>query len=300
MPTDVVEVDVTDSGTLRAALARSELLRYELAAREPCARFTPRSTPSRLGTRGPNRCARDGSPATGRAVMSAQTCSTPTWQPTQSQRRALESVMLAHEFGRGPHLATDHLEDLRRSGLTDETIVAQRIVTVPPGLIAPLLGYDPPAVRSAYLLASPGFPDDFYRLKIFPAYKDRCGSTVKYLQPPRSGIRLFRPVSSRDAVRDASAPLWIIEGEKKALAGAQLWLAAIGILGVEGWHLAGQMTLHPDFDDIPLRGRRVELALDGDIQHNPNVRRAAARLAHALRMRGARPRLVMLPDGGQQ
>jgi hypothetical protein len=33
MPTDVVDLDVTDPGTLRAALARSELLRYELAAR---------------------------------------------------------------------------------------------------------------------------------------------------------------------------------------------------------------------------------------------------------------------------
>jgi hypothetical protein len=30
---DVVDVDVTDPATLRAALARSELLRYELAAR---------------------------------------------------------------------------------------------------------------------------------------------------------------------------------------------------------------------------------------------------------------------------
>ena len=32
-PTEVLEPDVTDPGTLRAALARSELYRYELAAR---------------------------------------------------------------------------------------------------------------------------------------------------------------------------------------------------------------------------------------------------------------------------
>jgi hypothetical protein len=31
--TETVELDVTDPGTLRAALARSELYRYELAAR---------------------------------------------------------------------------------------------------------------------------------------------------------------------------------------------------------------------------------------------------------------------------
>src|SRR5262245_31183682 len=221
-----------------------------------------------------------------------------TWRPVHGQLNALASVALIHEIaGPGLHLADDHLEDLRRSGLTDETIAAHRIVTVPPSLIAPLLGYDPKPVRSAYLLASPGFPDGFYRLKVFPSYQDHRGATVKYLQPARSGVRLFRPVTSRAAVDDPSIPLWLIEGEKKALAGVQLGLAAIGILGVEGWHLAGQMTLHPDFDAIPLRGRRVELAIDGDVHHNPNVRRAAARLAHALRMRGAQPRLVMLPDG---
>ena len=32
-PTEVLEPDVTDPGTLRAALARSSLFRYELAAR---------------------------------------------------------------------------------------------------------------------------------------------------------------------------------------------------------------------------------------------------------------------------
>jgi len=226
---------------------------------------------------------------------------TRTWSPVAAQQQALASVALIHEIaGFGLHLADDHLADLRRSGLTDETIADHRIVTVPPSLIAPLLGYDPKPVRSAYLLASPGFPNGFYRLKVFPSYKDYRGGTVKYLQPPRSGVRLFRPVSSHRHVNDSSTPLWIIEGEKKALAGAQLGLAAIGILGVEGWHLAGHMTLHPDFDAIPLRGRRVELAIDGDIHHNSNVRRAAARLAHALRMRGAQPRLVMLPDGGSQ
>jgi Domain of unknown function (DUF3854) len=224
-----------------------------------------------------------------------------TWSPAASQRHALASVALIHDVGgHGLHLADDHLEDLRRSGLTDETIAAHRIVTVPPSLIAPLLGYDPEPVRSAYVLGAPGFPDDFYRLKVFPSYKDYRGATVKYLQPARSGVRLFRPAMSRAAVDDASVSLWVIEGEKKALAGAQLGLAAIGILGVEGWHVAGQMTLHPDFDAISLRGRRVELAIDGDVHHNPNVRRAAARLAHALRMRGAQPRLVMLPDGGSR
>src|SRR5215470_827358 len=99
--------------------------------------------------------------------------------PLPSQWRALASVALIHQVaGPGLHLAAEHFADLRRSGLMDETIAAHRIVTVPPSLIAPLLGYDPKPVRSAYLLASPGFPDHFYRLKVFPAYTDWRGATV--------------------------------------------------------------------------------------------------------------------------
>jgi hypothetical protein len=50
-----------------------------------------------------------------------------------------------------------------------------------------------------------------------------------------------------------------------------------------------------DFDVVHLQDRIVELAVDGDVHTNLHVERAARRLADALRVRGARPRLVVLP-----
>src|SRR5262245_12210803 len=46
-------------------------------------------------------------------------------------------------------LHPDHLVDLRRSGITDETIRLQGIRSVPPGMIELLLGFRASAVRSA-------------------------------------------------------------------------------------------------------------------------------------------------------
>jgi hypothetical protein len=98
------------------------------------------------------------------------------------------------------------------------------------------------------------------------------------------------------AVLESGAALWIVEGEKKALAVAQLGLPAVGICGVEGWHRAGERALLPDFDAIPLHGRTVEVVPDGDFEGNPNVHRAVERLGEALALRGARPRAVLLPS----
>ncbi len=54
-------------------------------------------------------------------------------------------------------LHPEHLADLRKSGLTDETMRAQKIRTVPPHMIDALLGFAAPKVASAYLIpfASP-------------------------------------------------------------------------------------------------------------------------------------------------
>jgi uncharacterized protein DUF3854 len=129
---------------------------------------------------------------------------------------------------------------------------------------------------------------------VFPTLTTERG-TLKYLQPRGSGVRLFFPLATLDAVLDGDVPVWCVEGEKKALTLAQLGLAAIGMAGIEGWHTAGAHTLLSDFGAIPLSGRVVELVPDGDVQTNPNVERGAWRFAEALEARGARVRIVMLP-----
>lgn len=190
-----------------------------------------------------------------------------------------------------------HLADLRKSGLTDATIRAQKITDVPPGMIDQLLGLPTPKVTSAYLLPFPdpcgGFMDHI-RVKIFPSITTDDG-TIKYLQPRRSGVRIYFPLVTLDAVLRSADPLYIVEGEKKSLSVAQLGLPTVGICGVEGWHLAGARDLHPDLDDVGLVDRLVNVVPDADVQTNPAVHRAVLLFGQALRARGANARLVLVP-----
>jgi uncharacterized protein DUF3854 len=203
----------------------------------------------------------------------------------------------------GSTLHAEHLADLRKSGLTDETIRMQKIRTIPPHMIEQLLGFETPKVRSAYLIpyADPhadshgGGWMEHVRLKIFPPITTENG-TIKYLQPRRSGVRLYFPITTLPQILAGDEALWLVEGEKKALAVAQLGLPAVGFAGIEGWHLAGSSTLLADFAAIPLRGRVAELVPDGDVRTNADVMRGARRFAEALRAAGARPRLVRLPE----
>lgn len=195
-------------------------------------------------------------------------------------------------------LAPEHLADLRKSALTDETIAAQFIRSVPPVMLPKLLGFDVPRVRSALLFPfrSPagGFMDHV-RVKVFPTLTDDEGHSIKYLQPKGTAPRVYFVASCLADVLEGATPVWLIEGEKKTLSVAQLGLPAIGIAGVEGWHRRGELRLLPDFDALALDNRIVEVLPDGDVETNPAVRRAVHRLGDALAARGARPRLVHLP-----
>jgi hypothetical protein len=219
--------------------------------------------------------------------------------------RELDFLLSAiHDAHRLDHPA--HLADLRKSGLSDETIRLQKISDVPPHMIDHLLGFEAPKVRHACLLpfADPcgGFMDhvrggwmDHVRMKVFPSLTTEQG-TIKYLQPKRSGVRIYFPLATLDAVLRSDAPLYIVEGEKKSLSVAQLGLPAIGMCGVEGWHLGGSHALHPDLDDVGLRGRVVNVVPDADVRTNESVYRAVQRLGAALRARGvAEARVVLVP-----
>lgn len=208
--------------------------------------------------------------------------------------------LLSSVFDRSD-LHPEHLTDLRKSGLTDETIWAQKIRTVmPPSVFDQLLGFRVPGeIASMYVLPYfdlMGQLTDHVRVRVFPPMETPKG-TVKYLQPRGSRPRLFFPLASRQAVRHSEAPLWIVEGEKKSLAVAQTGRAVIGLAGIDGWHLAGTRELHPDFDDVGLRGRVVKVVPDADVRTNPRVHGAVQRLGLALTARGATVQVVRVPDG---
>src|ERR1700730_5790746 len=158
-------------------------------------------------------------------------------------------------------LAPEHRGDLRKSGLTDATVSAHFIRSVPPHMIGRLLGFDVPEIRSALLfpfLAPTGGFVDHVRLKIFPPLEDADGHSVKYLQPRGVPPRLYFTVQLLHGGLDADTPLWALEGEKKSLAVAQLGRHAFGFCGVEGWHRSRSFDLLPDFAVMHLTGRIVE------------------------------------------
>jgi hypothetical protein len=216
-------------------------------------------------------------------------------------------------------LAPAHREDLDKSGLTAETIAAQRFRSVPVDMVDLLAGFHVKNAKSAYLLpfADPrgGWMLDHPKLKVFALDADQTddvrgdqvveerrakwrynGGARKYLARRRSAPRLFFPLATMSRALESDEPLFLVEGEKKSAAVAQLGLPAVGLESAWGWHMKGTTTLLPDFDLILMTGRVVELVPDSDIATNPMVAASMRRLADSLRTAGARPRLVRLPS----
>jgi Domain of unknown function (DUF3854) len=213
-------------------------------------------------------------------------------------------------------LHPEHLADLRKSGLSNETIGLHKIRSVPPAMIEPLLGFTLREVMSAYVIP---FPDprggwmDHVKVKVFGSnevtevrgdeieeHRERWrynGGKRKYLVRRCSSPRLYFPIPTMQRALESDEPLWLVEGMKKALAVGQLGLPAVGLESAWGWHVKGSARLLPDFGYISLRNRLVEIVADSDVQTNPMIHWAVRQLADALRVAEARPRLVVLPSG---
>ncbi len=146
----------------------------------------------------------------------------PTGRPDRPVMNRTLELLLSRLYDGA--LAPEHRADLEKSALTDETIRSALIRSVPPEMIPKLLGFDVAAVRSALLfpfrLPDGGFMDHV-RFKIFPPTVDAKGDTLKYLQPKGTAPHLYFAPATMRAVLEGEAPLWLVEGEKKALAVAQ-------------------------------------------------------------------------------
>jgi hypothetical protein len=130
-------------------------------------------------------------------------------------------------------LDREHLRDLRRSGLHDRTIRLHEIRSLDADDTRALLRFQMPGVRSAMLIPFPNPAGGFMshvRVKVFPTLTDRRGHLIKYLQPSRSGVRLYFPLLGMDEAIDGEAPLWFVEGEKKTLAVAPTRLTQCRLL----------------------------------------------------------------------
>jgi putative DNA primase/helicase len=197
-------------------------------------------------------------------------------------------------------LLPHHRAELRASGLTDETIDADGIysITTAEG-IANVLDWARPNRLITSGIAFPHYGDDgsllITRIKPDRPRKLR-GKTVKYESPRGQGNEVYVPRSARHLVGDASRPLLITEGEKKASAVAQAGYACIGLPGVWGAKSKDGNGLHPTVATLALRGREVHIVFDSDAARNPDIQRAEQWLYKRLREAGANVRVVRLPE----
>jgi hypothetical protein len=162
-------------------------------------------------------------------------------------------------------LAPEHLDDLRRSGLSDATIAALQFEAVRPGDLC-IAGAES-AFRIPYFEAN-GTRNCAERWKLFPPIKREHG-TQKYHQPGGSDPQLYLPPLQgwQRILRDAHQPLVFSEGEKKCAKACQEGLCAIGVAGTWNWRQRadhGERLTIPLLDQIAWEGRPVELVPDSD------------------------------------
>src|SRR5688572_3178503 len=175
-------------------------------------------------------------------------------------------------------LHPEALEDLRRSGLSDATIAAAGLYTPAPGDLPKLLS--PRLVdRVKHVLVfpydAPGHAgmwrrdDEFVRSKLFPPVTDNAGHTIRYYQRAGTPPRLYLPPGARANLGNPAVPLFITEGEKKALKADQEGLACIGIGGLWNWQVDGKPIA--DLDRIDWYERETVLVPDADVWTRPDL-----------------------------
>jgi hypothetical protein len=199
------------------------------------------------------------------------------------------------EYGKqSPVLNWPHWHDLEESGLNDETIAASGIYAADEEEVEKLLKM--PTLGGGMVIPYLNVKDDIHvRVKL-----DNPGRGGSYRSPKGSGNRLYvPPILPPDVLSDASRPLWITEGEKKALKGCQEGLACVALSGVSCWRTRdGDMSVPiPDFDLIEWNGRPVTIVFDSDAATNSQVAASEAELARELARRGAIVYSVRLPEG---
>jgi hypothetical protein len=193
-------------------------------------------------------------------------------------------------------LHPEHLADLQRSGLTEATICAARLRTVPPADLVHFLGRGLAGKVESALLIPYLHTDDFCRLKLFPPVAGTDG-TIRYYQPPGTAPRLYVPPGVRPAFADPARALYVVEGEKKALRGWQDGMACVAIGGIWSWRHEGRAI--GDLDRIDWCERETILVPDSDVWTRPDLLRAVYALGKTLEQRGATVRVLKLPAGDE-
>lgn len=194
-------------------------------------------------------------------------------------------------------LSTEHLNDLKCSGLNDETIELAGIRSLPPDKISSIVRANG-SLRSLMVFPYPG--TDFLRYKLFPPLKlaSKDKRPRKYYQPPGSPLHVYVP----PGFDPGAEVIRITEGEKKALKGSQEGLNVIGLGGIWNFSQKDESDVPQLIDDLnkmEWHNKTVELIPDGDFQLNASVAHAVYRLGVMLQSAGASVRVVRLPGNSK-
>lgn len=246
---------------------------------------------------------------------------TTTIEPLFSQHSVAKVLFLVTTFcayaaakamptGTDIRLLLNHLNDLRRSGLSDGTIAASGCFSInevnrhllhgfgqgveAPGLALPIF---PPGLNEpAGFMYKPDNPRILPKKNGKPRackYETLRGA-LNRIHVPRSAQWLFRTPDGKEGPRRVV----VTEGWKKAEKGAQEGLGAVALSGVDNWRVRiGDLSLPiEDLLLIAQLGCAIEICFDSDAATNPHVRRAERALAQWLKQHGAkRVSIVRLP-----
>jgi hypothetical protein len=221
----------------------------------------------------------------------------------------------------GP-LLPQHLADLRKSGLSDETIARGGFFSVSdPTTVARILRWKGPkgienaaALGPCLLITFRSVdgrllnPFDYARLKPDRPRIDReKGKPIKYESPIGMRNRAYLFAGVHDVLKDPSVRIAITEGEKKAAKAMQEGIPCIGLVGVWGFQRKrnrnakgrpyGDRQLIGDLAQISWNGRRVIIVYDSDAAENEQVLRAEFALGETLGRHGAKVFSVRLAAG---
>jgi hypothetical protein len=209
-----------------------------------------------------------------------------------------------------PALLSQHVEDLRRSGLTDETIAAAGIYSTDDAdEVRRILKWNRGGDAMLPAMVFPfrnvlGMESCYSRIKADKPRKDKDGKPIKYESPKGEPNRAFFPPDTR--VGCSGVPFIITEGEKKALAAEAAGIPTIGLTGVWGWCMkrprdengkgVGDYELIDDLTLIAWKGSLVRIVFDSDAAIKKEIQWAEYRLAEKLTSLGATVEIIRLPD----
>lgn len=191
-------------------------------------------------------------------------------------------------------LFVEHVADLRKSGLTDETISRMWCKSITADELERCVGYRPPGTLSALTIPYPELA--FLRFKLFPPASNGDGHFIRYLQLKDSGVHLDVLTAVRNVFTDASIPIYFTEGEKKAAKATQEGFPCVGLGGLWNWIEPDTANGIKEFDAIVHVNREEIIVPDSDVWTRPDLLQPVYALGRELEARGACVRVVILPS----